>query len=124
MNHRNPSEQVTTESCSQTDGAETEASALQSADGACEDTVLSHEQLNERYVKVLNDLARDAATRHAVDVFIDAVAWKMASVALACGPRATGEIVRVIGAWLERLAHIEEAQREAAAAVEAGHAPN
>lgn len=124
MNDRNRTGQAAAEPCLQTEGAEAEGLLPENTDAEREDSILTPEQIKESYIATMNDLVRDATARNGIDVLIDVVAWKIAAIATSYGPRATGEVIRVIGLWIEHLAHIEEARREAAAAIEAGHAPN
>jgi len=124
MNDRNRFEQAEREPVSQAEGVETSAPAQDGTGNEAKPASPAYQQLRDRYVERINDLTSDALERNALDIFTDVVAWKMASIANACGPRATGQIVRLIGFWIEHLAHLDEAQREAAAQAEAGHAPH
>ena len=82
------------------------------------------EELEGRYVEVMNALLADAQERSAVAVFAEVVTWKLAVVAYHWGPRVTGDIVRRLGVHLGALAEVTDAKREADAAKEAGHRPN
>ncbi len=82
------------------------------------------DDLQRRYVAVMNELLDDAQKHNAMSVFTDVVTWKLAVVAHHCGLRATGDIVRKLGSHLGTLAEVADAQREADAAQEAGCRPN
>ena len=82
------------------------------------------EELERRYVEVMNELLADAQKHNAMNVFTDVVTWKLAVVAHQWGPRATGDVVRKLGGHLGTLAETADAQREADAAKEEGRRPN
>ena len=82
------------------------------------------EELERRYVEVMNELLADAQKHNAMNVFTDVVTWKLAVVAHQWGPRATGDVVRKLGGHLGTLAETADAQREADAAKVEGHRPN
>ncbi len=82
------------------------------------------EELERRYVAVMNELLADAQKHNAINVFTDVVTWKLAVVAHQWGPRATGDVVRKLGGHLGTLAETADAQREADAAKEEGRRPN
>ena len=82
------------------------------------------EELERRYVAVMNELLADAQKHNAMNVFTDVVTWKLAVVAHQWGPRATGDVVRKLGGHLGTLAETADAQREADAAKEEGRSPN
>ncbi len=82
------------------------------------------EELERRYVAVMNELLADAQKHNAMNVFTDVVTWKLAVVAHQWGPRATGDVVRKLGGHLGTLAETADAQREADAAKEEGRRPN
>lgn len=81
-------------------------------------------ELERRYIEVMNALLTDATERRAVNIFTDIVAWKLAMVAYHFGPGAAGDIVRKLGAHLVTIAEAEQAQREAKQAEKAGRRPN
>ena len=82
------------------------------------------EELERRYVEVMNELLADAQKHNAMNVFTDVVTWKLAVVAHQWGPRATGDVVRKLGGHLGTLAETADAQREADAAKVEGRRPN
>lgn len=82
------------------------------------------DELERRYIEVMNALFADAQAREAMHVFADVVTWKLAVLAYHWGPKATGDVIRRIGAHLAVIADAAEAQREADAAKDAGHRPN
>ena len=82
------------------------------------------EELERRYVAVMNELLADAQKHNAMNVFTDVVTWKLAVVAHQWGPRATDDVVRKLGGHLGTLAETADAQREADAAKEEGRRPN
>ena len=82
------------------------------------------EELERRYVEVMNELLADAQKHNAMNVFTDVVTWKLAVVAHQWGPRATGDVVRKLGGHLGTLAETADAQLEADAAKEEGRSPN
>ena len=82
------------------------------------------EELERRYVEVMNELLADAQKHNAMNVFTDVVTWKLAVVAHQWGPRATGDVVRKLGGHMGTLAETADAQREADAAKEEGRRPN
>ena len=82
------------------------------------------EELERRYVEVMNELLADAQKHNAMNVFTDVVTWKLAVVAHQWGPRATGDVVRKLGGHLGTLAETADAQREADAAKEEGRRLN
>ena len=82
------------------------------------------EELERRYVAVMNELLANAQKHNAMNVFTDVVTWKLAVVAHQWGPRATGDVVRKLGGHLGTLAETADAQREADAAKEEGRRPN
>ena len=81
-------------------------------------------ELERRYVEVMNALLTDATERRAVNIFTDIVAWKLAMVAYHFGPSAAGDVMRKLGAHLATIAQAEDAQREAKQAEKAGRRPN
>ena len=85
---------------------------------------VSHEELELRYMEVMNALLSDAMDRKAVTVFSEVVTWKLAVVAYGWGPRATGDVMRRLGTHLANLAQLGEAQREADEAKKGGQRPN
>ncbi|NJD19091.1 MAG: hypothetical protein FIA95_07400 [Gemmatimonadetes bacterium] len=66
------------------------------------------EELERRYVAVMNALFDDAAKRGKVEVFADVVAWKLAVVALIGGPIVAGDVVSGLGAHLRELAKTQD----------------
>ena len=87
-------------------------------------TPVPFDELERRYVKVMNALLEDAQAREAVAVFAEVVAWKLAVVAYHWGPQATGDVLRRFGDHLDNIAKTAQAQREADEAKEAGSQPN
>ena len=83
-----------------------------------------NDELERRYIAVMNELLADAQKHNAMNVFTDVVTWKLAVVAHQWGPRATGDVVRKLGGHLGTLAETADAQREADAAKEEGRRPN
>ena len=82
------------------------------------------QELERRYVEVMNALLHDASERGAIHVFTDAVAWKLAIVAHRCGPGAAGDILRKFGHHLAHIASTEQAAQEAREAAKAGRRPH
>ncbi len=82
------------------------------------------DELERRYVEVMNALFVDAEARDAINVFADVVTWKLAVLAYHWGPKATADVIRRFGAHLAVIADAAEAQREADAAKDMGHRPN
>jgi len=82
------------------------------------------DEIERRYIAVMNELLADAQKHNAMNVFTDVVTWKLAVVAHQWGPRATGDVVRKLGGHLGTLAETADAQREADAAKEEGRRPN
>ena len=94
------------------------------ADEPAPPPAVSEEELERRYVEVMNALFNDAKSRDMMRVFTDVMTWKLAVVGHYWGQAATADVVRRFGAHLASLAEAEQAQREADAAKEAGHRPN
>ena len=94
------------------------------ADEPAPPPAVSEDELERRYVEVMNALFNDAKSSDMMRVFTDVVTWKLAVVGHYWGPAATADVVRRLGAHLASLAEAEQAQREADAAKEAGHRPN
>ena len=85
---------------------------------------VADDELERRYVEVMNALIADAHGHNAMNVFTDVVTWKLAVVAYHWGPRAAGDVMRKLGGHLGTLAEAADAQREADASKEAGHRPS
>lgn len=82
------------------------------------------DELDRRYVAVMDALLVDAQARDAVRVFADAVTWKLAVVAYQYGPEAVADILRKLGGHMGNIAENLAAQSEANAAQEAGRPLN
>ena len=95
-----------------------------SGDSPSAPPALPEDELDRRYVAVMDSLLADAQARGAVRVFTDAVTWKLAVVAYQYGPDAVADIMRKLGGHLGSIAERMAAQREANAAKEAGHPLN
>lgn len=78
------------------------------------------EELDRRYVAVMDALLVDARARGAVRVFTDAVTWKLAVVAYQYGPDAVADVLRRLGSHMGNIVENMAAQSEANAAKEAG----
>jgi hypothetical protein len=85
---------------------------------------VADDELERRYVAVMNALLADALGHDAMHVFTDVVTWKLAVVAYLWGPHAAGDVVRSLGGHLETLAEAGYAPSEADASKEAGHQQN
>ena len=85
---------------------------------------LADEELERRYIAVMNELLSDAQKRSAMNVFTDVVSWKLAVVAHLWGARASADILRKLGGHLGTLTEAAESQREADAATKDGHRPH
>ena len=82
------------------------------------------DEIERRYIAVMNELLADAQKRSAMNVFVDVVSWKLAVVAHLWGTHATADILRKLGGHLGTLTEAAEAQREADAATKDGHRPH
>ena len=85
---------------------------------------VSDDELQRRYVAVVNAVFADALERRSLVVFADVLTWKLAMIANHFGSQATGDILQKFGAHLEFLAAAEEAQGEADKAKKEGRLPN
>jgi hypothetical protein len=79
-----------------------------------------NDELERRYIAVMNELLADAQKHNAMNVFADVVSWKLAVVAHLWGARATGDILRKFGGHLATLTEAAAAQRESDAATKDG----
>lgn len=101
--------------------------ATDMAEGICERkpaSPLTEEELRERLVEQMNAMAEDADARRMLPVFVQVAAWKLAAIAHACGPIATGDILRQLGWHLLAIEERAKAQREAEEARAQGHVPH
>ena len=71
---------------------------------------LSDDEIERRYVAVMNALCDDAQGRSAMHVFVDVVTWKLAVVGYHMGPFVIGDILRKIGFHLGGAAKIADAR--------------
>ena len=64
---------------------------------------VADEELERRYIAVMNELLADAQKHSAMNVFTDVVSWKLAVVAHLWGTHATADILRKLGGHLGTL---------------------
>ena len=98
------------------------AQIILAADGESQTTPpkVPLDELDRRYVAVMDALLVDAQARGAVRVFTDAVTWKLAVVAYQYGPDAVADVLRKLGGHMGNIVENMAAQSEANAAKEAG----
>lgn len=77
-----------------------------------------------RYFRNLDELMSDAVDNQRLDILADALAWTIARIAYGCGPAATGDVLRRIGAHLCTLETLRQTEAEAQRALREGHLPS
>ena len=85
---------------------------------------LSPAQIEQRYVDAANAMHKDATAREAWHLLVDVLTWKLAVIAIGCGPEAAGDIVRRLGTHMKDLAERDRAQREAEQEKKEGRKPH
>lgn len=82
------------------------------------------DELQRRYIAVLNAVFADSVEHRAMPILADVLAGELARIANRYGALATGDILQKFGSHLQRLTAADDAQREADKAKGEGRLPN